>query len=134
MEVPRSEIVYPTLTQVVEVNRRMIAMSGGYFYPPDNLQNRDPLAYILDAVQYPVFGVHLFPTLMEKAAALGYEIIASHVFFDGNKRTGIHMASSCGCVQPFSDVHLFGSTRMMLIDEGDSKPIIKGRRGVLDGE
>lgn len=71
MEVSRSEIAYPTLAQIVEVNRRMIATSGGYFCPPDNLQNRDPLAYILDAVQHPVFGVHLFPTLSEKAAALG---------------------------------------------------------------
>jgi hypothetical protein len=62
MEVPRSEIAYPTLAQIVEVDHRMIATSGGYFCPPDNLRNRGPLAYILDAVQHSVFGVHLcFP-------------------------------------------------------------------------
>lgn len=33
-------------------------------------------------------GQDLYPTLEEKAARLGYEIIAQHPFVDGNKRTG----------------------------------------------
>jgi death-on-curing protein len=70
----------------------MIMTSGGSFYPPDNLLDRSSLEYILVAIRGQIFGRVLFPTLTEKAAALTYQIITSHVFFDGNKRTGIHTA------------------------------------------
>lgn len=33
-------------------------------------------------------GEDLYPTLVEKAAALGHSLIANHPFVDGNKRTG----------------------------------------------
>jgi death-on-curing family protein len=33
-------------------------------------------------------GADLYPTLVEKAAALGYPLIQNHPFVDGNKRTG----------------------------------------------
>jgi death-on-curing protein len=33
-------------------------------------------------------GKDLYPTLVEKAAALGYSIILNHPFIDGNKRAG----------------------------------------------
>ena len=33
-------------------------------------------------------GKDLYPTLIEKAAALGYAIILDHPFIDGNKRAG----------------------------------------------
>jgi death-on-curing protein len=33
-------------------------------------------------------GNDLYPTLVEKAAALGYSIIQNHPFIDGNKRAG----------------------------------------------
>jgi death-on-curing protein len=33
-------------------------------------------------------GVALYPTLIEKAAALGFSLIANHPFVDGNKRVG----------------------------------------------
>lgn len=34
-------------------------------------------------------GKELYPTKEEKAARLGYNLISSHPFLDGNKRTGI---------------------------------------------
>lgn len=34
------------------------------------------------------FGADLYPTLHDKAAALGYSLIQNHPFVDGNKRTG----------------------------------------------
>lgn len=34
-------------------------------------------------------GVELFPSIEEKAARLGYGLISSHAFIDGNKRTGV---------------------------------------------
>ncbi len=31
----------------------------------------------------------LYPTLIEKGARLGYNLISNHAFFDGNKRIGV---------------------------------------------
>jgi len=33
-------------------------------------------------------GIDLYPTLVEKAAALGFSLIKNHPFVDGNKRVG----------------------------------------------
>ena len=33
-------------------------------------------------------GADLYPTLVEKASALGFSIVMNHPFIDGNKRTG----------------------------------------------
>jgi death-on-curing protein len=33
-------------------------------------------------------GEELYPTIVEKASALGYSIIKNHPFIDGNKRAG----------------------------------------------
>jgi death-on-curing protein len=92
MERAGGEIKYPTFDQICDVNRRMIEQSGGIHIPPNNLRNRNSLEYILDAIKYEIFGDQLFLTLEEKAAALAYGIIRSHVFVDGNKRTALHIA------------------------------------------
>ena len=36
-------------------------------------------------------GEALYPTLEEKAARLGYALIANHAFLDGNKRIGMYV-------------------------------------------
>jgi len=92
MENPGSDVAYPSIEQIAEVNRQMIEFAGGSFFPPDNLRNRNSLEYILAAIMYPIAGHELFPTMKEKAAALAHQIITAHVFYDGNKRTGIHIA------------------------------------------
>jgi death-on-curing protein len=38
-------------------------------------------------------GEDLYPSLLEKAAALGFSIIMNHPFVDGNKRTAITSAA-----------------------------------------
>jgi death-on-curing protein len=77
-----------TLADIVEVNRRAIE-SGGSFYEGDlNLAHRGSLEYILGAIEGPVYGHDLYPTIIQKAAALSWSIIGRHVFHDGNKRTG----------------------------------------------
>lgn len=88
------EIAYPTVEQICEVNRRMIEEEefGGLFIEPDNLLNLDALEYILDAIQFSICGLTIYPTLKEKAAAIAHHTISSHVFHDGNKRTGTHIA------------------------------------------
>jgi death-on-curing protein len=86
------EVVYPTVEQICEVNRRMIEEFGGLFIPPDNLFNLGALEYALDAIKSCVFGHTMYPTLKQKANAIAYQIISRHVFHDGNKRTAIHIA------------------------------------------
>lgn len=90
MEDSGAEIVYPTVEQICEVNRRMIEEFGGLFIPPDNLLNLNALEYILEISQSSLFS--MYPTLKEKATAIAYHIISRHIFQDGNKRTGSHIA------------------------------------------
>ena len=92
MEADVGDVAYPSLEQIVAVNRQMIRLSGGRFSPPDNLINRSSLEYVLRAIAYPLYGQQLYPSLKEKAAALAYRIINRHVFSDGNKRTAVHIA------------------------------------------
>ena len=92
MEEFGEDIAYPTIEQICQVNRRMIAEFDGLFLPPNNLSNLDALEYILDAIKFPIHGHTIYPTLKEKASAIAYHIISRHVFWDGNKRTAIHIA------------------------------------------
>lgn len=39
-------------------------------------------------------GIELYPTKEEKAAKLGYSLIANHAFVDGNKRIGMYIMLS----------------------------------------
>ena len=78
---------YLTLEEVQEMHRRVIAQSGG------SLGIRD-LGSLLSSIAQPEMtfdGLDLYPTLAEKAAALGYSLIQNHPFIDGNKRIG-HLA------------------------------------------
>jgi len=92
MEKSSQEIAYPSLEQVVDVNRQIIDLSGGLFSPPRNLQNENSLIYILKSIENPLFGDILYQDIKDKAASLAFTIIKSHVFNDGNKRTAIHIA------------------------------------------
>lgn len=67
----------------------MIEEFGGFFAGDDNLANPGSLEHVLEAIQGSLFGRELYPTLIEKAAAIGWRIIVGHTFHDGNKRTGM---------------------------------------------
>lgn len=81
-----------TLTKgdLIEINRRMIHRFGGIFFVNDNnLVNPGSLDHVLEAIQGSLFGVELYPSIFQKAAAIAWRVIVGHVFYDGNKRTGI---------------------------------------------
>ncbi len=78
-----------TRTDIIALNRQMIEATGGLFTGKDNLENSVALDYILEAVQSLVFGVDQYPTVVDKAAAIGYHIMTRHIFHDGCKRTGL---------------------------------------------
>jgi death-on-curing protein len=82
-------LIFPTLENIVELNRQHIERSGGTYLLPDNLRNRASLEWVLDAIRHPLFGADPYPTLADKAALLTWVIIAGHVFHDGCKRTGM---------------------------------------------
>jgi death-on-curing protein len=50
--------------------------------------NRSPRHHTVAMPQMSFDGRDLYPTLAEKAAALGYSLVMNHPFVDGNKRVG----------------------------------------------
>ena len=90
MEELGRQVRVPSVARIVRVNQDAIRLYGGQYVGVDNLRSRESLENTLFLIGNEVFGVDQFPTLMEKAAALGECIIARHVFWDGNKRTGVY--------------------------------------------
>ena len=82
-------MIFPSFENIVDLNNQHIAQTGGRFVPPNNLRNPSGLEWVLNSIQYPLFSVDLYPTLPSKASMLAYVIIQDHVFWDGNKRTGM---------------------------------------------
>jgi death-on-curing protein len=81
-----------TVEDILEINRRVheINVRDGCFYNGnDNLHYRDALEYVIGVLDETFFGQPTYPTIFDKAAAIGFHIISRHVFFDGNKRTGM---------------------------------------------
>lgn len=77
-------ICYLTLIEVLELHRKILEQSGG------TAGIRD-IGLLESAITQPRMmfgGEDLYPSLLEKAAALGFSIIMNHPFVDGNKRTG----------------------------------------------
>jgi death on curing protein len=75
---------YLLLEEIIALHERVITESGGIF----GLRDRASLEL---AVAQPgmTFGDQdLYPTISEKAAALGHSLIQNHPFLDGNKRIG----------------------------------------------
>jgi death-on-curing protein len=73
-----------TLGEVVELHRRLLEQSGGASGIRDMGLLHSALAQPLATFD----GTDLHPTLIDKAAALGFALIANHPFVDGNKRVG----------------------------------------------
>lgn len=75
---------YLTLLEVLELHRLAIAQSGGLA----GLRDMDALESAVAQPQMTFGGEDLYPTLVEKASALGFSLIKNHPFVDGNKRVG----------------------------------------------
>lgn len=87
------EIDYLLREDLISINRYMILKYGGrYEHSPDNILNPSSLSYLLDAVRAKIFDQEIYQTIFEKAAAYAFFIIKDHIFYDGNKRTGIEAA------------------------------------------
>ena len=74
----------PTLEEILALHARLIAQSGG----STGLRDRAALESAVAQPEMSFGGEDLYPTLAEKAAALGHSLIQNHCFVDGNKRVG----------------------------------------------
>ena len=77
-------IRYLTLSEVLELHARLLASSGGAAGVRDLGRVQAALAQPMATFD----GAELYPTLVDKAAALGFSLIQGHPFIDGNKRIG----------------------------------------------
>ena len=75
---------YLTLSEALELHRRVIGQSGGAL----GVLNLGALESALAQPRMTFGGKDLYPSMVEKAAALGYSLIQNHPLLDGNKRTG----------------------------------------------
>ena len=82
-------MVFLVKKQIIAINRLTISYHGGNFVPPYNLLNESTLDYLVDIIYAEMFGESLYPTIFDKTGVYMFNIIANHVFSDGNKRTGL---------------------------------------------
>ncbi len=73
-----------SIAEVLEIYQRVIQESGGLI----GIRDFGALESSIAQPFVTFGGNELYPSLVEKAAALGYSIIQNHPFADGNKRTG----------------------------------------------
>ena len=94
---------YLTVGEVLELYSQVMKQSGGGVGIHD-------LGALESAVVQPRMtfnGEELYPTIIEKASALGFSLIQNHPFVDGNKRTG-HAAMESFLM--FNDYEISAST------------------------
>lgn len=76
-----------TKQQVIMLHQEVIAQSGG----SPEIRDEGLLDSALNAPFQTFAGMELYPTIIDKAAHLGYSLIKNHAFVDGNKRIGTHV-------------------------------------------
>ena len=75
-----------TKKQILFLHKELIKNFGGI----EGIRDENLLDSAVAAPFQTFGGKDLFPTLLEKAARLGYGIVKNHPFLDGNKRIGTH--------------------------------------------
>ncbi len=77
-------MLFLTLEQVLSLQQRVIEQSGG----ATGVRDQEILASAVAQPHMSYGGQDLYPSLIEKVAALGFSLINNHPFVDGNKRIG----------------------------------------------
>lgn len=112
-------IRYLTLEEVLELHRLAVERTGGL----DGVRDLGGLDSAVAQPQMTFGGQDLYPSLAEKAAALGHSLVLNHPFLDGNKRVG-HAAMETFLV-------LNGLELMASVDEQE-QVILRLAAGSLD--
>lgn len=71
---------YLTVSEVIELYRQVMETSGGTV----GILNVEALESAVAQPRATFDGKELYPTIIEKAAALGFSLIMNHAFVDGN--------------------------------------------------
>jgi death on curing protein len=75
---------YLSLEEVIALYNQVVVQSGG----SSGLRDRGAVESAVAQPEMSFGGEELYPTIVEKAAALGHALIQNHPFVDGNKRIG----------------------------------------------
>lgn len=75
---------YLSISEVLELHRRLIDVSGG----ASGLRDLGALESAIAQPHLTFAGQDLYPEALSKAAALGFSLVMNHPFIDGNKRVG----------------------------------------------
>lgn len=75
---------YLSIGEVLILYQRIMTESGGKM----GIQSLSSLESSLSQPRMTFAGKDLYPTIVEKAAILGFSLIENHPFHDGNKRIG----------------------------------------------
>lgn len=79
-------MTFPNKKRILKLHSDLIKKFGGL----DGIRDENLFESAIENPFQTFGGKDLYPTLIEKAARLGYGLIKDHPFFDGNKRIGTH--------------------------------------------
>ena len=103
---------YLALGEVVELHRRLLEATGG----ASGIRDFGALESAIAQPKATFGGVDLYPTLVEKAAALGFSLVQGHAFVDGNKRVG-HAAMETFLILNGTEIDaLVGDQERLILD------------------
>ncbi len=77
-------IRYLTLVEILDIHHQVTQRSGG----AEGIRDLGALESVIAQPRMTFGGEDLYPTIIDKAAVLGFAIVMNHPFVDGNKRTG----------------------------------------------
>ena len=106
-----------TKQQVILLHKDVIAQSGG----SSEIRDEGLLESALNAPCQTFSGMELYPTIVDKAARLGYSLIKNHAFVDGNKRIGAHaMLVFLALVEMVTSTHMLNQNASKSLCEASS--------------
>jgi death-on-curing protein len=73
-----------SIAQIIDLHNTALATSGG----AGGIRDREALRAACHHPKMTFYGVDVYPTLTDKAAALCFSLVMNHPFVDGNKRVG----------------------------------------------
>jgi len=101
---------YLTLKEALELHRRIIQQSGG----SDGIRDFGLLESALVQPLMTLGEEDLYPTLVDKAAAMCFSLVQNHPFLDGNKRVG-HAAMEIFLILNGYEIHALASEQEEVI-------------------
>ncbi len=87
MDRSRKQIKFLQRNQILYINKTVLGFGGLLSKHNENVQNVSSFDYLLSIVERPIRRSKR--SIFYVAAQYSYYIICDHIFFDGNKRTGL---------------------------------------------